>query len=171
MRGAAIVMLVLACTKPSAPPPAETAAPPAPATTTTTTIAPAASGPRVVFPNGFTVAVEIAATPELRAQGLMYRDHLEPARGMLFFFPDDGVYDFWMKNTMIPLDMVWIDAGRTIVHIKSDVPPCRVDPCPSYDPGVEARYILEVAGGEAARRGFRVGDVLRFEGMDNVVIR
>ena len=162
MRGAAIVMLVLACTKPTAPPPpaSETAAP-----------APVVASPRVVFPNGFAVAVEIANTPELRAQGLMYRDHLKPASGMLFFFNENGVYDFWMKNTIIPLDMIWIDEGRKVVHIKSEVPPCRADPCPSYDPAVEARYVLEVAGGEAAKRGFRVGDVVRFEGMDNVVVR
>ena len=164
MRAAAMVMLVLACSKPAVSPSEE----PAPVATTTTA---AASGPHVVFPNGYVVNVEIAATPELRAQGLMYRDHLEPAAGMLFFFDKDDVYDFWMKNTLIPLDMMWIDAGRRIVHIKSEVPPCRADPCPSYDPGVSARYVLEVAGGEAARRGFKVGDVLRFEGMDNVVIR
>jgi uncharacterized membrane protein (UPF0127 family) len=157
-----LLMLVLACSQQSsAPPPASE----------TVTPAPVAGSPRVVFPNGFAVAVEIAATPELRAQGLMFRDHLNPASGMLFFFPENGVYDFWMKNTLIPLDMIWIDEGRKIVHIKSDVPPCRADPCPSYDPAVEARYVLEVAAGEAGKRGFRVGDVVRFEGMENVIVR
>ena len=163
MRVAVIAMLFLACTgQPAAPTPAET---------TTTAAAPAASGPRVVFPNGFAVKVEIVADDELRAQGLMFRDHLDPASGMLFFFPQDGVYSFWMKNTRIPLDMIWIDAGKKVVHIKNDVPPCRVEICPSYDPGVPARYVLEVAGGEAAKNGFKVGDVLRFEGMDHVVAR
>lgn len=167
MKAAAMLMLVLACTKPAAPPPARTTEP-EPVTTTTT--APVNTS-RVVFPNGFAVNVEIAANQELRAQGLMYRDHLEPASGMLFFFPQDGVYDFWMKNTMIPLDMIWIDANRKVVHIKSNVPPCKADPCPSYDPEVESRYVLEVAGGEAEKNGFKVGDVVRFEGMDNVVVR
>lgn len=165
MRLALIAMLFLACTQQSsAPTPTET-------TQTTQTAAPVASGPRVVFPNGFVVSVEPVADDELRAQGLMFRDHLDPGTGMLFFFPEDGVYSFWMKNTRIPLDMIWIDAAKKIVHMKNDVPPCRIDNCPSYDPGVPARYVLEVAGGEAARNGFRVGDVLRFEGMDHIVAR
>jgi uncharacterized membrane protein (UPF0127 family) len=158
-------MLFLACTQQSSvPEPTET-------TATTQTAAPAASGPRVVFPNGFVVKVETVADDELRAQGLMYRDHLDPGTGMLFFFPQDGVYSFWMKNTRIPLDMIWIDAQKKVVHIKNDVPPCRIENCPSYDPGVTGRYVLEVAGGEAAKNGFRVGDVLRFEGMDHIVAR
>lgn len=165
MKAAAVLILFLACTTENATPPAETApAAPAPAPL-------AKNEPRVVFPNGDVIAVEIAADPELRAQGLMYRDQLRPSSGMLFFFPEDGDYGFWMKNTIIPLDMIWIDAGRRIVHIKNAVPPCRADPCPSYDPGVTARYVLEVAGGEAARRGWKVGDVLRFEGMDHVQVR
>jgi uncharacterized protein len=101
----------------------------------------------------------------------MYRDQLRPATGMLFFFPADGDYGFWMKNTLIPLDMIWIDSARKVVHIKADVPPCRIEDCPSYDPGVPARYVLELAAGEAARQQLRVGDLLRFEGMDHVVVR
>lgn len=164
MKAAVVLMLFLACTTAEKDaPPAQTAAPaPAPV---------AANEPRVTFPNGDVIAVEIAANPELRAQGLMYRDQLRPSSGMLFFFPEDGDYGFWMKNTMIPLDMIWIDSGRRIVHIKTDVPPCKADPCPSYEPGVTARYVLEVAAGEAAKRGWKVGDVLRFEGMDHVVVR
>jgi uncharacterized protein len=162
MRVAVIAMLFLACTQqPSVPAPTET----------TQTTAPAASGPRVVFPNGFVVSVEPVADDELRAQGLMFRDHLDPGTGMLFFFPQDGVYSFWMKNTRIPLDMIWIDAAKKVVHIKNDVQPCKIENCPSYDPRVPARYVLEVAGGEAAKHGFRVGDVLRFEGMDHIVAR
>lgn len=164
MKVAVIAMLFLACTQQSsAPAPTETQA--------TQTVAPVASGPRVIFPNGFVVRVEPVAEDELRAQGLMFRDHLDPGTGMLFFFPQDGVYSFWMKNTRIPLDMIWIDAEKKVVHIKNDVPPCRIENCPSYDPGVPARYVLEVAGGEAAKNGFRVGDVLRYEGMDHIVAR
>jgi uncharacterized membrane protein (UPF0127 family) len=163
MKAAMLLMLFLACTRePAAPPVQSTAPSPAPV---------AANEPRVTFPNGDVIAVEIAADPDLRAQGLMYRDHLRPSSGMLFFFPVDGEYGFWMKNTIIPLDMIWIDAERKIVHIKSNVLPCRADPCPSYDPGVTARYVLEVAGGEAAKRGWKVGDVLRFEGMERVTVR
>src|SRR5688572_10607889 len=159
MKYAALVMLLFACSQ-QAPAPSD---PPPPA--------PAPAGPRVVLPDNFAYTVEIAADPELRAQGLMYRDQLRPATGMLFFFPVDGEYGFWMKNTMIPLDMIWLDSSQKVVHIKTDVPPCRIEQCPSYEPGVTARYVLELAAGEVVKRGLRVGDVLRLEGMDHVVVR
>lgn len=155
-----VAVLLTACSQQApAPPPSE----PAPA--------PVAAGPRVILPDNFAYSVEIAAEPELRAQGLMYRDQLRPATGMLFFFPTDGDYGFWMKNTLIPLDMIWLDSERKVVHIKNDVPPCRIEECPSYDPGVPSRYVLELAAGEAAKHRLTVGDVLRFEGMDAVVVR
>ena len=88
----------------------------------------AASGPRISLPDGSTVAVEIAANDETRAQGLMYRDQLREGTGMLFLFPATGDYPFWMKSTLIPLDMVWIDENRKVVHVASDVPPCQADP-------------------------------------------
>jgi hypothetical protein len=132
---------------------------------------PQTAGPRVVFPDGFAVHVEIAADDSTRQQGLMYRDHLPADRGMLFYFPRSGNYPFWMKNTLIPLDMIWIDNQRQIAHVAHDVPPCKADPCPSYPPGADARYVLEVAAGVAARHGLENGQTLRFEGLDNVVTR
>lgn len=160
----AALLLVLACARtPAPPPPTETApAPPA---------RPAVAGPRVILPDGFSIGVEIAADQELRAQGMMFRDQLPRGRGMLFFFPENGVYPFWMKNTRIPLDMIWIDESLRVVHVKHHVPPCRVEDCPSYDPQVEARYVLELAGGEAEVLGIAVGDSLRFEDMEAVVAR
>ncbi|HEX2060646.1 MAG TPA: DUF192 domain-containing protein, partial [Thermoanaerobaculia bacterium] len=160
MKAAVVLMLFLACTKDA--PPVQTTSP-APAPAQTATAPAAATGPRVIFPNGDVIAVEIAADDDLRAQGLMFRDHLRPSSGMLFFFPQDGDYGFWMKNTVIPLDMIWIDSSRRIVHVKNDVPPCRVEICPSYDPGVPARYVLELAAGQAAKHGLKAGDVVRFE--------
>lgn len=145
--------------------------PPAPAAPADPQPAAAASGPRVIFPDGFVVHVEIAADDELRAQGLMFRDHLKPGTGMLFLFREDGDNAFWMKNTLIPLDMIWLDASQRVVHVKYNVPPCKVENCPSYPPGVPSRYVLEVAGGEAQRHGIKTGDRLRFEQTDGVVIR
>ena len=164
MRLAVIAMLFLTCAQ-------QQPAPPAAADTTSAAPNPITNAPQVYFPNGYSVTVEIAADPELRAQGLMYRDHLRPASGMLFLFDRDDDYGFWMKNTRIPLSMIWIDSGKKIVHIKDNVPPCYVEQCPSYEPGVKARYVLELAAGEAAKRGIKVGDVLRYEGMDHVVPR
>ena len=130
-----------------------------------------AAVPRIVFPDNFAVKVEIASDDETRAQGLMYRDHLPNDRGMIFLFPQSGDYPFWMKNTLIPLDMIWIDDQKKIVHVAHDVPPCKADPCPSVPPGANAKYVLEVAAGVAARHNLANGQTLRFEGLDNVVVR
>lgn len=158
MRLIALALIFLACAK------AQPVAPPARA-------AAAPEGPRVVLPDGSAIAVEIAADPETRTQGLMYRDRLAPSTGMLFFFPREEEHAFWMKNTRIPLDIIWIDSARRIVHIKHEVPPCRVADCPSYPAGVPSKYVLELAGGVARRHGLKEGDVLRFEGVENVVVR
>ena len=159
-----VLVLALACRKPVVPP-----APQNDAAMRTATVE--QSGPRVVFPDGFAVHVELATNDETRSQGLMYRDQLRPATGMLFLFPQDGHYPFWMKNTLIPLDMIWIDAEKRVAHVKFDVPPCKADPCPSYPPEVNARYVLEVAAGVAREHGLKAGDVLRFEGVEGVVVR
>ncbi len=150
----AMIFVLVACARPTAP------APP-----------PQAAGPRVIFPDGLAVHVEIASDDPTREQGLMYRDQLAPERGMIFIFPSSGVYPFWMKNTLIPLDMIWIDESKRVVHVAADVPPCRADPCPSYPPGASARYVLEVAGGVAAQHHLTTGALLRFEGLDHVVVR
>jgi uncharacterized membrane protein (UPF0127 family) len=161
-----VMLLILGCTK--AMPPANTETTPAPTTTTTAAVA---GGPRVILPDGFSVNIEIADNEELRAQGLMYRDHLASDAGMLFFFAEEGEYPFWMKNTRIPLDIIWINKERRIAHIGHDVPPCRVPDCPSYPPNANAQYVLELAGGEAVKHGLKNGDVLRFEGTENVIAR
>jgi uncharacterized membrane protein (UPF0127 family) len=90
---------------------------------------------------------------------------------MIFLFPESGDYPFWMKNTLIPLDMIWIDDQKKIVHVAHDVPPCKADPCPSVPPGANAKYVVEVAAGVAARHNLANGQTLRFEGLDNVVVR
>jgi uncharacterized protein len=138
---------------------------PAPVQSETSTL------PTVTFPDGYVVRVEVAANDELRAQGLMYRDRLREGHGMIFLFGRTDVYPFWMKNTLIPLDMIWITEDRRVAHVKINVPPCQADPCPSYDPQVPARYVLEVSGGVAAQHGLKAGDALQFAGLDNVTVR
>lgn len=165
MRFVAVMLLALQCAKAPAPPPAGGTS------TVPANPAPVTSGPRVIFPDGFVVRVEIANDDELRAQGLMYRDQLLPGTGMLFFFPQDGHYPFWMKNTRIPLDIIWIDSSQRVAHAKFDVPPCTTQDCPSYPPNVTARYVLEVAGGVARAHNLKAGDQLRFEGTGNIVAR
>jgi uncharacterized membrane protein (UPF0127 family) len=82
---------------------------------------------------------------------------------MLFPFPDWGIHRFWMKNTMIPLDMIWMDPEGRVLFISADTPPCKADPCPSYGPETPAASVLEIAGGKAAKEKIVVGSVLRFK--------
>jgi len=159
---AIFALLLFACSQPAAPPP-----PAAPAQVA------AQPGPRVTFPDGFVVHLEVAADDPTREQGLMYRDTLPDDRGMIFLFPTPGVYPFWMKNTLIPLDMYWIDDARRVVTVASDVPPCKADPCASYPaagPG-PARYVLETAAGVAKKHHVEPGTVVRIDGIDSVTVR
>jgi hypothetical protein len=117
---------------------------------------------RVFFPDGSSIAAELAVTGEERARGLMFREKVQPDQGMLFVFDDEGVYPFWMKNTLVPLDILWLGRDRRIVHIAADVPPCKADPCPSYDPEVPASFVLELRAGGAKARGLKLGDRLEF---------
>jgi hypothetical protein len=124
----------------------------------------AAAGPRygqVILPGGAVLHVEVADTPERQARGYMFRDRPGPEDGMIFAFAADGVHNFWMKNVRFPLDMVWISSAGEVLHVEPRVPPCEVDPCPSFGPMVQVRYVLELAGGQAAVLGLGVGDRLQ----------
>jgi uncharacterized membrane protein (UPF0127 family) len=171
LKVALVILLAFACSNPVPPEPATASAPPAAGTGSTVEVRAPATGPRVVFPDGFVVSVEIANDEDLRAQGLMYRDQLRPGEGMLFLFPREGVYPFWMKNTRIPLDIIWIGRDRRVADIAFDVPPCQVVDCPSYPPDASALYVLEVAGGVARQHGLKAGDLLRFEQTEGFAAR
>lgn len=122
-------------------------------------------GPRVVMPSGAVYRLELAKTPEEQAQGLMFRESLPDRAGMLFLFPDASVHKFWMKNTMIPLDMIWMDAGGKVLFVSANTPPCKADPCANYGPDAPASSVLEIAGGMAAKEKIETGAVLKFEGV------
>lgn len=135
----------LACSgSASAPPPAKS---------------PAAS-PSVIFPDGWSVQVALATTPEQQARGLMFVDNLPADRGMLFLFDTDEARPFWMKDCLVPLDMVWLDAQFRVADISRDVQPCPGDPCPSVYPDRPIRNVLEVQAGLCAAHRLAVGDRL-----------
>lgn len=94
----------------------------------------------------------------------MFRTTLAANHSMLFIFPYTSQQAFWMKNTLVPLDMLFFDADRKLVSMQLDVPPCRADPCPSYPSTVPARYVLELAAGTARRIGVQIGDELKVDG-------
>lgn len=114
----------------------------------------------VVFPDKTRVTVEIADTEDKRQRGLMFREHLAPTDGMIFLFDEPGNYPFWMKNTLIPLDMIWLDTNARVVWIAESVPPCKADPCPSYDHKGTASFVVEVVSGFAKDHKLKVGDTL-----------
>lgn len=102
--------------------------------------------------------VELAKTDEERMLGLMFRKSLGQNRGMLFIFPEEGIYSFWMKNTRIPLDIIWINENKDVVFISEHTQPCKEDFCPSITPPEKAKYVLEINGGVSKEIGLGVGD-------------
>jgi len=117
---------------------------------------------KVFLPDGAAVTAELAVTDAERARGLMFRERINPDQGMLFVFAEEGVHSFWMKNTKIELDMLWLDRDRRVIHIETDVPPCLEDPCPSYGPGRPALFVLELKAGSVRAHGLRVSDRIEF---------
>lgn len=105
------------------------------------------------------VRVEIANTPERRQLGLMYRKDLPHDHGMLFLFPQETPQSFWMKNTVLPLDIIYISAARTIVSIAKNTTPFSEQPIPSGQP---AQFVLEVNAGFCERHGIVSGDRVEF---------
>jgi len=106
--------------------------------------------------------VELADEPQEQVQGLMFRESMDQDRGMLFIFQQKSIYSFWMKNTLIPLDIIWIDENKEVVFIENNVQPCKEDPCFSINPGREAKYALEINGGIAEKIGLALGNKLIF---------
>jgi uncharacterized membrane protein (UPF0127 family) len=104
--------------------------------------------------------VEIAATPEKREFGLMYRRDLPANHGMLFIFPAERVNSFWMKNTPIPLDLIFISRERRIVGIVQETVPFSLE---GRSVSVPSQYVLEINGGLSRRYGFKTGDIVRFD--------
>ena len=104
--------------------------------------------------------VEVADTAEKRRLGLMYRTELGTDEGMLFVFPKEGNQSFWMKNTPLSLDVIFMDARRRVVGIIHDTVPFSTR---SVSVGVPSRYVLEVRAGLARRNGIVTGDAARFE--------
>jgi uncharacterized membrane protein (UPF0127 family) len=108
-------------------------------------------------------AVEVADDDAERARGLMYRDAMAPGNGMLFIDDAEQPQAYWMKNTKIPLDILYFDDSRKLVSQQRDVPPCSLgDACPSYPSKGPARYVLELNAGEAARLKLQDGAELTF---------
>jgi uncharacterized protein len=99
--------------------------------------------------------VEVAATPQEQSYGLMNRSELAPDRGMIFPYDPPRDAAFWMKNTLIPLDMIFVRADGSIANIAANTVPLSLEPVPSDGP---VKGVLEIAGGRAAELGIKPGD-------------
>lgn len=126
--------------------------------------APAQPTAAAVTLHGQRFSVELATDDASRQRGLMMRTALAPDHGMLFVFPHIGPQAFWMKNTLIPLDILYFDANRRLVSMQLNVPPCKADPCPTYPSVAPATYVLELSAGTAQRIGATPGDTLTIDG-------
>jgi uncharacterized membrane protein (UPF0127 family) len=111
------------------------------------------------------VDVEVARTADEQERGLMFRNALAPDAGMLFVFPDEREHVFWMKNTLIPLDMIFIADGGRVVGVVENAEPLTTSQRTVHTP---SRYVLEVNGGWSAAHGVKAGDVVRMEGVPAV---
>lgn len=107
----------------------------------------------------YEVRVEVANDDRTRARGLMDREKLDENAGMLFLFPDSEDHNFWMKNTLIPLDMIFIGDDGRVVGIVAEARPRTLE---LRSVGEKSRYVLEVNGGYCLKRGIRKGDRVRF---------
>ncbi|MGY3267084.1 DUF192 domain-containing protein [Lysobacter sp. HA35] len=112
--------------------------------------------------SGKRYAVELANTEESRERGLMFRDEMAADHGMLFLHDREEPLAYWMKNTKIPLDILYFDTGRKLVSQQRDVPPCTLgDACPPYPSGTPARYVLELNAGQAEQLKLQNGAELK----------
>jgi uncharacterized membrane protein (UPF0127 family) len=105
--------------------------------------------------------MEVAATPQMRSKGLMFRRSLESEAGMLFLFPKPGQLSFWMKNTFIPLDMVFVSSDWRVVGFVENVPPQTET---SRMVSGESQYVLEFAAGTVKRIGIVEGAKVLVDG-------
>jgi uncharacterized membrane protein (UPF0127 family) len=127
--------------------------------------APLTAAPAVVpltLPSGSVLQVEVMVKDEDRAMGLMFRPSLPRDRGMLFVFESTDFHGIWMKNCRFPIDILWLDEERKIVHVAEAVPPCKAEPCPVYNPLRRAAYVVELNAGQARRDKAVVGATLGF---------
>lgn len=109
--------------------------------------------------------LELALDESSRMRGLMFREHLAPDHGMLFVFDDDREREFWMKNTLIPLDILFFDAKGRLIAMQLNAQPCRQSRCPGYPSHQPARYVLELNAGSAQRLDLQLGEQLQAPGL------
>ena len=105
----------------------------------------------------------IAKTSEERMLGLMYKERLDSNKGMIFIYNKEKKHSFWMKNTLIPLDIIWLNKSKHVVYISKNTQPCKQNDCLSIKPDRRAIYVLEINANITDKLGLSIGDLIEFD--------
>ena len=116
----------------------------------------------LTLPSGKVLQAEVMVSDEDRAMGLMFRPSLPLDRGMIFVFEAPEFHGIWMKNCKFPIDILWLDEQKQVVHVAESVPPCKAEPCPVYSPMRRAAYVIELNAGQARREKAVLGATVGF---------
>lgn len=118
----------------------------------------------VVYIGGDGLLADIADTPDKKSLGLGVRETMDEGEAMLFPFETEGRQSFWMHGMKFPIDIIWLDSNKTVVHIEHSLEPCPNSlQCPSYNPEKEAKYVLETVAGFSEKRGVVEGTQADFQ--------
>ena len=113
--------------------------------------------------NGVNLQADVALTADEQTKGLSIKDILHPDEGMLFPYEAPRILSFWMKDMKFPIDILWLDSDKRVVHIEESLQPCSpLLPCPSYSPDVQAQYVLETVAGFSSANGISKGTPVEF---------
>jgi len=114
--------------------------------------------------NGVELVADIAANNTQRTKGLSVKDHLEENEAMLFVFSTAREQGFWMSGMKFPIDIIWMDSNKTVVHIEHSLEPCPDEfHCPVYRPGADSLYVLETVAGFADKHKVTEGTKMQFD--------
>lgn len=118
----------------------------------------------ITLPGGQVLRVETMLDAKDMLRGMMFRTSLAPDHGMLFVHRGPGKFSYWMYQTYIPLDMIWLDSSKRVVEIVPEALPCKTEAskCPHYGGNQTAQYVLELAGGMAQKYSLKIGDYIGF---------
>ena len=118
----------------------------------------------IVLPNGQVIKTEFVYDTAGALRGMQFRNSIAPDHGMLYAHRIPGKYGYWMYQTLIPLDMIWMDPKNKVVEIVENAPPCKTpaSQCPHYGGNEVAQYVLELGAGMVKKYGLKVGDMINW---------
>jgi hypothetical protein len=118
----------------------------------------------ITLPNGQVIRAETMIDKVDLMRGMMFRTSLQPDHGMLFVHPGPDLYPYWMYQTLIPLDIIWLDSKRNIVEIVENAQPCKTQAskCEHYGGKEVSAYALEIKGGMARKFGLQIGQTINW---------